>query len=143
MRSAKSLPRIPPTQEVTTSLAEAIASRALWPLASESKGTTTTYGANHTIPGTAFLGRDKSRYDAFAKPVCIRQGLLSRALLVNWGHQVTIPAEAVKKVNLLRSRIHILLWAGSNLPYPSLPIFLGIELWRRRARRSLKAKGRS
>ena len=57
---------------------------------------------------------------------CVHQGLLSRPQSMNWSQQVTIPAEAVRKVNLLRSGIHILLWAGSNLPYPSLPIFLGI-----------------
>lgn len=74
---------------------------------------------------------------------CVHQGFLPRLASMNWNQPVTIPAEAVRRVNLLRARIHILLWAGLNLPYLALPIFLGIAwwLWRRRERGSLEAKG--
>jgi len=74
---------------------------------------------------------------------CVHQGFLPRLASMTWNQPVTIPAEAVRKVNLLRARIHTVLWIGSNLPYLVLAVFFAIGWWlgRRRMRRRSAAGG--
>jgi len=75
---------------------------------------------------------------------CVRQGFLERLKSMDWNQPVTIPADALRKANRMRSRIHIALWIGSNLPYFALAIVFGIGwwTWRRRTRRRAAARGR-
>ena len=74
---------------------------------------------------------------------CVRQGFLPRLKSMNWNQPVTIPAAAVMKVNQLRSRIHAVLWVGTNLPYFVLAIFCLTAwwIWRRRSRKKRTAGG--
>ena len=67
---------------------------------------------------------------------CVRQGFLPRLRAMNWRQSVTVPAEANRKVILLRARIQAALWTGSHLPYFVAAILLvnGWLIWRRRTR---------
>jgi hypothetical protein len=64
---------------------------------------------------------------------CVRQGFLPRLKTMNWGQNVTIPAEANGKVIQLRTRIQTALWTGSHLPYLAAAVLLLNFLlkWRR------------
>jgi len=75
---------------------------------------------------------------------CVHQGFLARLRSMNWNQPVSIPADALRKASLMRSRIHLVLWVGSNLPYFVLVIVFGMGwwIWRRRTRRRWAAKGR-
>ena len=56
---------------------------------------------------------------------------------MNWKQSVTIPAEAIKKVNRLGAIIEMALWIGSHLLYLVTAIFVMVVLliWRRRRRK--------
>lgn len=60
---------------------------------------------------------------------CVQQGFLPKLMAMDWNQPVTIPAAAVAKVNRMRSRIHTILWIGTNLPYFALVIFIAIAWW--------------
>jgi len=75
---------------------------------------------------------------------CVHQGFLARLKSMDWNEPVTIPADALRKANRMRSRIHAVLWLGSNLPYFVLVIFIATGWWIwRRARQRAAAKRRS
>ncbi|MGA2072738.1 MAG: hypothetical protein ABSH52_04475 [Terriglobia bacterium] len=80
----------------------------------------------------------------FSLEGCVHQGFLPRLKSMNWNEPVTIPTGAVRKAKLLRSRIHIVLWIGSNLPYFLLAMVFGIGWWiwrRRRGRAAARGRG--
>ena len=56
----------------------------------------------------------------------VQQGFLPKLTAMDWNQPVTIPAAAVAKVNRMRSRIHTILWIGTNLPYFAVVIFVVI-----------------
>ena len=72
---------------------------------------------------------------------CVHQGFLPRLVTMNWNQPATIPAEAVAKVNLMRSRIHWILWIGSHLPYLFLTLLFLLAVWIWRRRRSRRCLG--
>lgn len=74
---------------------------------------------------------------------CVQHGFLSRLKTMNWNQPVTIPAAAVAKVDLMRARIHRILWIGTNLPYILLAIVVLIAawIWRRRVRKRIAVGG--
>ena len=78
----------------------------------------------------------------YALEGCVQQGFLARLKSMNWNEPVTIPEGAVRKANRLRSKIHLVLWVGSNLPYFFLAILFGIGWWIwRRTRARPAARG--
>ena len=70
---------------------------------------------------------------------CVNQGFLPRLRTMDWSQPVTIPADAVQKVNRMRSRIHLALWMGTNLPWFVLVVVVSCGWWwiaiRRKRRR--------
>lgn len=74
---------------------------------------------------------------------CVRRGFLAKLRTMDWSRPVTIPAAALEKANLMRSRIHMALWLGTNLPYIVLVVVVVLVWWmsRRRRRRRLAAGG--
>jgi len=67
---------------------------------------------------------------------CVRQGFLPRLGTIDWQQTVTVPAEAVRQVMQLRSRIQAVLWTASHLPYLFGVLLIGNIwlIWRRRGR---------
>jgi hypothetical protein len=71
----------------------------------------------------------------FSLEGCVHQNFLPRLKSMNWNQPVTIPAAAAEKANRLRSRIHAVLWMGTNLPYFVLAIVVVVGWWIARRRR--------
>ena len=76
---------------------------------------------------------------------CVKQGFLPKLETMNWNQSAAIPADAVTKVKRMRSRIHMALWVGTNLPWLMLAAIVVIVsfFWRRRSLRRLSAGGRA
>jgi hypothetical protein len=58
-----------------------------------------------------------STVGVFSLEGCIRRGYLDRLPTLDWTQTVTIPAEAMGKVQALRARIQAVLWTLAHLPY--------------------------
>ena len=57
---------------------------------------------------------------------CIRQGFLPRLRTLDWQQKVVIPAESIRKAELLRTRIQRAIWVVSYLPVLILTFAVGI-----------------
>jgi hypothetical protein len=130
-----------------TSFAPALDSALIWKFGPDAQGI--AVGSTAADPKSAPLTWDEFSRDLivathFAPVVgvyslegCVQQGFLPRLKTMNWKQSVTIPAEAIKKVNRLGAIIEMALWIGSHLLYLVTAIFVMVVLliWRRRRRK--------
>lgn len=59
---------------------------------------------------------------------CVRQGFLGRLKTLDWDQSVAIPGDAVRKAEVLRSRIQRAIWIATYLPYFMVALLLAAIL---------------